>query len=159
MIARALLTGISLALGALAMPAAAQVNIESVNTCVTGAIESGTSPTECIEQAHTDCLNAMADTPTVATLCFVTAKEAWNAGISTAMSDVTAIASETIAAIAGVELKYDILGNLVQCDRMEELALLAETASPEQILLQKTRCTARALGMAYIRLRWRADQL
>ncbi|MHA6262564.1 hypothetical protein ACXYMO_05120 [Arenibacterium sp. CAU 1754] len=159
MINRKLLAGLAFATAPLAIPCWAGVDLATADACIVQSTESGQNPAACIDDAHAACQSAPSDTPAVATLCYVEAKTAWTQGIKTVMADVTAKAPETIATIARIEVKYDILANLVQCDRIEELALAASGAPEQDIVLQKSRCTAAASGLAYVRLKWRAGQL
>ncbi|SMX41665.1 hypothetical protein [Maliponia aquimaris] len=140
----------------LAAPAGAEgrLDITTVNACVATSTELGTSPNGCVDQAHAPCLQVDSETPAVATLCFEETRADWSAAISARMATLSATAPERLAALAGIELKYDLLTALVQCDRMEELAQLREIAA-EDTLLQKTRCAATASGLAYVRLLWR----
>ena len=75
------------------------------------------------------------------------------------MGRISAIADDRIAAIAGIELKYDLITARTQCDRMEELALAASGQPAETIRRQKSRCEAGAAGLAYLRLKLRARSL
>ncbi|MBV7393959.1 hypothetical protein [Mameliella sediminis] len=146
----------ALCLLAPALPAQAdpRLDLDSVQTCLDTALELGKKPTGCVDAAHAPCLQISPETPAVAGLCFSDARQEWSDAIGTRMSELSANAPERIAALAGIEVKYDLLSSLVQCDRMEELALLRELPAAE-IQLQKARCTATASGLAYIRLLWR----
>ncbi|WP_417210047.1 hypothetical protein [Antarctobacter sp.] len=137
-------------------PAAAddRLDLDAVRACVATAIDLGKKPTGCVDSAHTACLRVTSETPAVAALCFEEARTQWSEAIANRMDHLRDTAPERIAALAGIELKYDLLSSLVQCDRMEELALLREIPS-EEIRTQKSRCTATASGLAYIRLLWR----
>ncbi|WP_323771292.1 hypothetical protein [Antarctobacter sp.] len=147
----------SLALGlTCTTPAAAEepLDLNAVRACVSTAIDLGNKPTGCVDSAHSACLRVSSETPAVAALCFEEARAQWSDAIGTRMEHLRDAAPERIAALAGIELKYDLLSSLVQCDRMEELALLREIPA-EEIRTQKSRCTATASGLAYIRLLWR----
>lgn len=136
-----------------ALPAWA-VDLDSVQTCVETARGAQTNPNDCIDTAHQACLVDSTEAPAAATLCFTKARAAWSDGIAARMSVIQDNAPENIAALAGIEVKYDLLASLVQCDRLEELGLLQE-APAEQVRLQKARCEATASGLAYVRLLWR----
>ncbi|ARE42073.1 hypothetical protein RGUI_3932 [Rhodovulum sp. P5] len=142
----------------LAAPAHAEVNISRVDACVAQSSAQKRPPTDCIDAALAECLAVPADTPAVAGLCFSDAKEAFSAAISDGMQTLRASAPDQIAAIAGIEVKYDLLANLLQCDRMEDLAKLGP-APAQEIGLQKMRCEATAAGLTYMRLVWRARTL
>ncbi len=145
---------LALSLSATAAMAEPRIDIAAVDSCVATATDLGTSPNGCVDQAHAPCLRIPAETPAVATLCFEETRAEWSEAISARMSDLSDRAPERISALAGIEVKYDLLTALVQCDRMEELGRLRDIASGD-ILLQKTRCTATASGLAYVRLLWR----
>lgn len=133
---------------------AARLDLPTINACVATAADLGKSPNGCVDTAQVPCLRVNTDTPAVAALCFEESRAEWAAAISARMTEISDRAPERISALAGIEVKYDLLSALVQCDRMEELALLREI-TPQEIQLQKTHCTAYASGLAYIRLLWR----
>lgn len=146
------------ALLGLALPARAEVDLATVDACVADSIASERMPTACVDAALAECIATPDEAPALATLCFTTARAAFSDGISAQMDRIRASADDKIAAIAGIEVKYDLLASLVQCDRMEELALLTDRPG-EEIARQKIRCAATASGLAYIRLIWRAKDL
>jgi hypothetical protein len=74
------------------------------------------------------------------------------------MAEIRDSAAERLSAIASVEVKYDMLGNLMQCDRMEALALIGD-AEPAAIQRDKARCTAAATGLVLTRLLIRSQDL
>lgn len=141
---------------ALAPPTPAQEgpSPDALRSCVTTAADQGKSPAACIDSAQAGCLRIPADTPAVASLCFEEHRAAWSEAIATRMQTLRDSAPDRVASLAGIEVKYDMMAALVQCNRMEELALLRELP-PEEIRLQTTRCRATAAGLAYIRLLWR----
>lgn len=130
------------------------LDLDGVRTCVATAADLGKKPTGCVDTAHAACLRVSSETPAVAALCFEQTRAKWSDAITARMDHLRNAAPERIAALAGIEVKYDLLSSLVQCDRMEELALLREVPA-EEILIQKSRCAATASGLAYIRLLWR----
>lgn len=137
-----------------AAQAESRLDMAAVTACVATSTDLGTSPNGCVDQAHARCLAIDGETPAVATLCFDETRAEWSDAIAARMAHLSETAPERLAALAGIELKYDLLTALVQCDRMEEIAQLREIAA-EEILLQKTRCAATASGLAYVRLLWR----
>ncbi|WP_121633704.1 hypothetical protein [Tropicibacter alexandrii] len=137
----------------IALPAWA-VDLDAVNSCIDTARAEQGNPNQCIDAAHQPCLVDSAEAPAAAILCFTEARETWSEGIASRMDTLRANAPEDIAALAGIEVKYDLLASLVQCDRLEELGRLRD-APTEQVVLQKARCTATASGLAYTRLLWR----
>ncbi len=138
------------------LSAEAEVALQEVNGCIENARSLGTSPMTCVDNAHVPCLEIPAETPNVATLCFKEAQDTWSGAMTTAL-EVIKDNLPDIAPIASIEVKYDLLSGLLQCDRMAELAAL-QNAEDEKILLQKTRCSATASGLAYVRLVWRAPE-
>ncbi|WP_417260018.1 hypothetical protein [Celeribacter sp.] len=153
-----LTTGLALAIGT-ALPLWAESTIADVDACIATSIDEGTAPTACVELAHTECTEFPDDMNSSAALCFTQAKDMWSQGITARMEDIKAKAAPEIATIAGIEVKYDLLSALVQCDRMEELNSLREGVTDEEILRQKTACAATASGLAYTKLAWRSRQL
>lgn len=143
----------------LAVPALAQIEIAKATECMTARIDAGETPALCIDEAHATCLATPADSPAVAILCYRNARADWDAAITAEMSRIRERADERISAIAAVELKYDLIASLTQCDRMEELALVGSTKSGETIQRQKARCEASAAGLAYLRATLRGRSL
>ncbi len=133
---------------------APRADIAGVQRCVAAAMAQDRRPQGCVDAAHAPCLRVPAETPAVASLCFARARDDWSAAIAARMQALRAEAPEDMAARAGIEVKYDLLAALVQCDRMEAIARL-RAAPAERVQLHKTRCTATASGLACIRLLWR----
>ncbi|MGP6087990.1 hypothetical protein [Antarctobacter jejuensis] len=153
----ALRAAVPLAMATLiAAPAGAETRLDlgAVHACVTTAADEGNSPQACVDQAHAPCLSLPGDTRNVTSLCFNALRDGWSTAIAGRMASLRQDAPQRVATLAAIELKYDLLAALVQCDRLEEIEQLRETAS-EEILLQKSRCTATASGLAYVRLLWR----
>ncbi|MCR9151778.1 MAG: hypothetical protein NXH83_16540 [Rhodobacteraceae bacterium] len=155
-IPRALRAGILAA--ALPLPAAAEIALDTVQDCVARQAAAQTSPTSCVDEAMADCVNIPADAAALASQCFRAARAGWSAGITARMDALRADAPERIAAIAGVEVKYDLIAGLTQCDRMEELALLGDRPL-DQVQREADGCAAAAAGIAYVRLLWRSRDL
>ncbi|MFW2542220.1 hypothetical protein ACN2XU_06235 [Primorskyibacter sp. 2E107] len=145
-------------MGASALPALADFDLDKTKTCLLEAQSKKGNPAICIEEAHAPCLAEPADSPSLAALCFTKARETWSTGITAEMDAIKAGAPEQIAAIAGIELKYDLIASLTQCDRMEELALLGDMPA-ERLQRDMARCQASSSGLAYARLLWRASTL
>lgn len=139
--------------------AQADVDLATADTCLTDHLSRNQNPSACIDQAHQRCLTTPETMTASAVLCFGQAREAWNIGIAANMDNITQNADARIAAIAAVELKYDLLANLMQCDRMEELAKLGAVATGDQIARQRAQCEASAAGLVYLRVKMRAQSL
>ncbi len=133
--------------------------LDRANTCILEETEAGRQPTNCIDDVQKECLAVPEGTPAVATLCFREAKDRWNGGIRGLMEKIKATGNQDMAIVAGIEVKYDILSGLIQCDRIEELARTVSGKSPDVIQRQKNQCIATTSGLAYARLKWRARAL
>ncbi|WP_394689390.1 hypothetical protein [Hoeflea sp.] len=144
---------------ALAAPAMAQMNIDGVNSCLSERLAAGQTPATCVDEAHSACTAVNSDRPAVATLCFVEVEKDWQSGIAALMTTIKEKANEDIAAVAGVEGKYDLLSALLQCSRMEELAVIVGRESDDAIQRQTARCKANAAGLTYARLFLRSRNL
>lgn len=137
----------------------ADVDLATTDTCLNARIAKGENPTVCVDQAHQRCLTMPDDMTASAVLCFGQAREAWNIGIAANMEQINETADARIATIAAVELKYDLLANLMQCDRIEELAKAASEATGDQIARQRAQCEASAAGLVYLRVKLRSRSL
>lgn len=142
-----------------ALPAAADERLVETNACLNARLAENQTPAPCVDQAHQRCLTTPEDMTASAVLCFRQARETWNIGIATEMEHIRKAASDRIASIAAIELKYDLLANLMQCDRMEELAKVGSDASGDQISRQRAQCDASASGLAYLRVKIRSRSL
>lgn len=139
--------------------AGAEEGLAASDECILGKFAAGQQPTACIDEAHGTCLKTPSAMPSVASVCFRAAQDRWSAGIKALMEAVRAKASKDVAVLASIEVKYDLLAGLMQCDRMEELSMALSELSQEDVLRQKTHCAATASGLAYARLRWRTRDL
>ena len=144
---------------ALANPAIAEVDLTTVNSCLTERLAGGEPPATCIDDAQVACMNVSRETPAVATLCFVEAEQEWQAAIASLMKTISQNAPEEIAAIAGIEARYDLLSALLQCNRMEELSLAVGRETGEAIQRQNAHCKANAAGLTYARIFLRSRDL
>jgi hypothetical protein len=159
MIAKGLwITSAVLALG-LISPALAEADLASAENCLIARIDAGENPTQCIDDAHVTCQATPADQPAIAILCYREARAAWDVGIKAEMARINDRADDRIAAIAAVELKYDLIANLTQCDRMEELAKVGSDVSADAIQRQKAHCEASSAGLAYLRVKLRGRSI
>lgn len=144
---------------ALSAPAMAEMDLDGVNSCLSDRLAAGQPPATCLDEAHSACTAVNSDRPAVAALCFVEMEKDWQSGIAALMTIIKEKAPKEIAAIAGVEGKYDLLSALLQCSRMEELALVVGRESDEAIIRQNARCKANAAGLTYARLFLRSRNL
>ncbi|SPF78017.1 hypothetical protein [Pseudoprimorskyibacter insulae] len=136
----------------MATPLFAEVDLAAYNTCIEAQIAANQPAAQCMQQQHAFCDSYPADdAPAAATLCYIEAKDTWSGGIAARLDAIRAKGNEKITAIAGIEVKYDLLANLLQCDRIEELAGLSDLPA-EAITLQKARCQAAAAGLALTKL-------
>ena len=139
-------------LAVLGSPLAAEVDLVAFHACLETQIEANQPAAACVQAQHDFCFGFDPDVePASATLCFVEAKEVWSGGIRAQLEAVEALGDEDIAAVAGIEVKYDLLANLLQCDRMHDLARLTDTPA-EALTLQKARCEATSAGLVLTKL-------
>ena len=134
-----------------APPALAEVALDKVQACLDTARGTGDAPASCIDQALSPCIDEPDDLNSVAILCFEEARKTFGDGIRARMAQIRDTARENIAAIAGIEVKYDLIASLTQCDRMEELARLGDSTA-EKIQRRKSQCAAAASGLTWLRL-------
>ena len=126
-------------------------------SCLQAQIDANQPIAKCIHDSQAICLSY--DAPSMAGAdCYRRAKDHWGDLISKRMSDIKDNASEEIAAIAGIEVKYDLKSNLMQCDRMEELALVQKDPDQETVYI-RMRCEATAVGLAYAKLYFQSSGL
>ena len=120
--------------------------------------EGSPGPMVCAVQAMSACSADAGEVPAIATLCFRNAQTAFGEAISELMDQVTDGMPEELAAVAGIEIKYDLLGGLMQCDRMTELAMVGDAPAAD-VQLNAEACNATATGATYLRLLMRAQNL
>ena len=137
---------VALALAALLSASSAQA--QQASPALPGC--DGT-PAACLDAALAPCHAEKAETPALASRCYRDAQARFSDAIAARMRMIGEAAPETLAAVAGIEVKYDLVIGLAQCDRMAELALLGEASLPE-IQRRKDGCTATAVGLALLRL-------
>lgn len=150
-----MIAGIFLSAG----PVLAGVDLAQAQACFDTAASDQTNPSQCIDAAQNACMDNAQETPAVAALCFSDARAVWSQAIGAEMSDMSESAEEGLVAVARIETKYDLLANLLQCDRMEELSLAVSTLSSDAIALQSARCQSTAAALTYMRLYLSAQSL
>ena len=133
-------------------PVRAELDIAAAEACFVSADQDGTNPALCIQAAQDPCMDNSDATPAVATLCFADARTAWSSAVSTAMATLDSRGDDRLAAFARIESRYDLLVNLLNCDRAEELAIALSDLEGAQVALQKARCQATATAITYMRL-------
>ncbi|WP_346897322.1 hypothetical protein [uncultured Roseibium sp.] len=141
-----------------ASDAKAGADLSGTESCVSSAIEAQRSPGDCLTELHTPCMAFSPSSKAQATLCFVNTRKSWDARIKERLDAIAKTAPPKVASIAKIESRYDLLSNLLQCDRLDELSALYQTAEEDR-LLQKKRCEAAAAGLTYIRLLVRSETL
>ncbi|MBD1545371.1 hypothetical protein [Roseibium aggregatum] len=141
-----------------ASDANAGADLSGTESCVSTAVEAQRPPGDCLMELHAPCMAFPPNSKALATLCFVNTRKNWDARIKERLSTIAKTAAPRIASIANIESRYDLLSNLLQCDRLDELSALYQTADEDR-LLQKKRCEAAAAGLAYIRLLVRSETL
>ncbi len=136
---------------ALAPPVSAEIlGDPETRDCVEAQVAAGAPAADCVTRAHAACLD-LGDAPAAATLCLLEAKEAWGERIAARMDEIEAAAPAEIGEVAVIEVRFDLLQNLLQCDRLEALARLRDPGG-EALRLQRARCEATATGLAYVKL-------
>lgn len=133
-------------------PALAEVDLTVADACFSNAVATQTDPASCIDAAHDVCMVDSGETPAVATLCLAQAQAAWSGALASQIQSTLADVDERIAAVARIELKYDLLASLIQCDRLEELSKVASDLTGPEIAMQTMRCQSAASGLTYMRL-------
>lgn len=131
--------------------ALADVNGDAVRACVAEQTIAGLSAAECVNRAQRGCFEFPPESTAAATLCFVEAKNDWSALIAARLDAIGEAAPPQIRDIAGIEVKYDLMTQLIQCDRMNELSLVTEDPS-DRLVVQKARCEATAAGLTFVKL-------
>jgi hypothetical protein len=119
----------------------------SADSCLTAAMTNNTPIVACVQEANAPCAQTEPGGE-AALLCYTTAQEVWGERITTRMDAVTAVASEQLKALAGIELRYDLQMNLLQCERVEAVQLVTRE---RDLVLQgeRARCDALATGLSY----------
>lgn len=144
---------LSLTLAALMFGAPAYAQLASDANplaCAEQAINENRRVPECVQEAQLPCLEFEGGSE-AGIACYLAAKDDWGALIATRMDEIRAEAPEEIAAIAGIEVKYDLQFGLLQCARAEELTLVRDEKTP-LVQHQTARCEATAFGMLYLKL-------
>jgi hypothetical protein len=68
------------------------------------------------------------------------------------MHDTVTTAEPGIAHVARIETKYDLLTNLLQCDRLKELSLAVSQMGDDAVAVQDARCQATVSALSFMRL-------
>ena len=124
---------------------------DRLSTCVAAQIAANAPVADCVNDAHATCLDYVSQAPVAAVQCFRQAKTDWAKLLSEQIAGLRTLMEEEPWTILEINARYDLMGNLVQCDRMIELMTL-RTQDGEVIELQKARCQATASGLAYMKL-------
>ena len=132
-----------------ALPAEA-AEFDTPRACVVAQSKAGAPAAECVGRFQADCLQYEAGS-SAGTSCFLDAKENWGKLIKERMDEIKATAPDEISQIAGIEVKYDLRQNLLQCDRIRELTLVRQDPD-EKTQHSNARCEATAVGLAYVKL-------
>ncbi|MCV2875023.1 hypothetical protein OE810_02010 [Rhodobacteraceae bacterium XHP0102] len=142
-------------------PVAAQDAKLTLDMClsdrISGRIETEAQLLDCVAEALAPCQAEPDDMHAVATLCFRNSRSAFDAGISAAMTRLRAGQDNALITLLSIETKYDMLSGLLQCDRMEELALALSNIGPDAIARQKAQCQATTSALVLARLTLRSE--
>lgn len=126
-------------------------------SCLDTRIAANEPVADCVNEVQTVCMSF--DAPSLAGAdCYRRAKDHWGGLISARMEKIQELANENLTAIAGIEVKYDLKLNLMQCDRMEELSLVRKDPNDETVYT-RMRCEATAVGLAYAKLYYQSGAL
>ncbi len=135
--------------------AAAAVDLPAAKSCFLAK----TDPTTCIDAAQQDCMTDLQAAPSVATVCYGQTQSGWSEGITTQMDAIASQPDDTLTAVARIETQYDLLANMLQCDKIEALSKAASDLTGEQIGAQKAACQSTATGLSYMRIMLRSRSL
>lgn len=124
---------------------------ERMTACVAAQIAANAPVADCVTDAHATCLDYVSQAPVAAVQCFRQAKTDWAGLLADQIAGLRALMETEHWTVLEINARYDLVGNLVQCDRMIELMTL-RTQDGEVIELQKARCQATASGLAYMKL-------
>lgn len=130
---------------------------EGARSCFKEQLGAGQPIMLCIERAAHECSQFPAGNA-AGILCYVKAKDRWGEQIAAQMEKIKGEKDEREATIIGIELRYDLQANLLQCDRVEELALV-DGAPDEMTAHSKAICESVAVGISYSRLLARSGEL
>jgi len=131
---------------------------EQVETCLMSQAQSGGPSISCINEAQGSCIQFISDAPQAALLCFLDAQKIWTKYIGARMDFVLEKGGDDLAAVAGIEVKFDLLQNKLQCQRMSELTML-RAAPTEQTQITAARCDATANGLVFAKLVAQSENL
>ncbi len=141
----------------MAVSSANAQEFDSAQACLDTHIAENAPVAECVQQAQSVCFSY--DAPSLAGAdCYRRAKDHWGELIAERMDMIRAKANPEVLAIAGIEVKYDLKGNLMQCDRMEELSLVQNDPS-EETVFTRMRCEATAVGLAFAKLYFQSQSI
>ncbi|MXN64240.1 hypothetical protein GR183_04940 [Stappia sp. GBMRC 2046] len=123
---------------------------ESPRACVITQSKAGAPAAECVSRFQANCLQ-YEEGSSAGIACFIDAKAKWGEMIKERMDEIKASAPDEIGQIAGIEVKYDLQQNLLQCDRLRELTLVRHDPD-KKTRHSNARCEATAVGLAYVKL-------
>ena len=152
------LAALALVAGPLPVVASPVLDPGPIDACVAAQIAADAPVAACLQAAHAPCLTYAAEAPAAAIACFRQAKADWAGLISARLTALKPALPDPVWTALEINTRYDVLGNLVQCDRMHELSLL-QVPGGEQVELQKARCEATASGLVNMKLALRASEL
>lgn len=142
---------IAVLIAALPSVTLADVDGAAVDLCLETQITQNQPAVDCVTQALQTCFQIDDKHVSTKTECYLSAKSDFatlNAGRVDALQSVLDAQKYQIVEIS---TRYDILGNLLQCDRLHEMNLVMQEDA-DAINLQNFRCQATAMGMAYAKL-------
>lgn len=127
------------------------VDIDATRACIQKQIDTNAPVAACVNQAHEPCLTFGMEVPAATVLCFSKAQSTWIKAMQAIMDDIKTKTPERSYQFTEINTRFDIMQNLLQCDRMNELSLLSES-NADSINIQNARCRATATGLAFVKL-------
>jgi hypothetical protein len=137
--------------GVIPVCAVAEFDQQSLMMCLNTKIEYNLPAAECVTEALQACLQIDDKHVNTKTDCFLTAKSEFATLNAGRIEELQSALDAQKYQIVEISTRYDILGNLMQCDRLHEMNLVMQEDA-NAINLQNFRCQATAMGMAFAKL-------
>ncbi len=142
-----------LALALAASPVAAQPaepDLAALGTCARAAPDA-TGAAACLEPALAPCDAVEYETPAVAMLCYETARQTFDQGISAERQRLAGLNMPVDTGFVTVNARYDMLGALLNCDRDAEITMLGDH-QPQDVEREKARCLTSVSAVTWLKL-------
>lgn len=129
----------------------AEVDGAEIKLCLNTKIEYNQPAAECVTEALQACFEIDDKHVNTKTDCYLSAKSDFATLNAGRIDELQSALDAQKYQIVEISTRYDILGNLMQCDRLHEMNLVMQEDA-DAINLQNFRCQATAMGMAYVKL-------